>query len=77
MQVRHPNVLAFKFTSEVDEKGETVISLVTEAVKPLKHVLDTLDLDQSSRSSSFPSPATSMYCTTIGMPLKKRHLLHR
>lgn len=50
MQLRHPNVLAFKDTAEVEEKGETVIYLVTEPVKPLADVLEELDISGSARS---------------------------
>lgn len=49
LQLRHPNVLAFKFTTEVEEKGETVIYLVTESVKPLADVLDSLDVSDDAR----------------------------
>ncbi len=44
LQLRHPNVLAFKDSAEVQEKGSTVIYLVTQAVKPLKMVLEELNL---------------------------------
>lgn len=37
--LRHPNVLVFKESVEVEEKGETVLYLVTEAVTPLAEVL--------------------------------------
>ncbi|KAK9810296.1 hypothetical protein WJX72_008245 [[Myrmecia] bisecta] len=47
--VRHPNVLAFKDTAEVEEKGVTVIYLVTEPVTPLVEVLSTMDLQASAR----------------------------
>ena len=36
---RHPGVLAFKDSVEVEEKGEAVLYLVTEAVTPLAEVL--------------------------------------
>ncbi|MEW5318095.1 MAG: hypothetical protein WDW38_009346 [Sanguina aurantia] len=42
--LRHPNILAFRDSIEVVEKGVTVIYLVTEPVKPVKLVLDELDL---------------------------------
>ncbi|KAF6265414.1 armadillo-type protein [Scenedesmus sp. NREL 46B-D3] len=42
--LRHPNVLAFKDSLEVQEKGQTVLYLVTEAVRPLAMVLQELDL---------------------------------
>lgn len=43
-QLRHPNVLQFKDTAEVEERGETVIYLVTEAVAPLADHLQRLDI---------------------------------
>ena len=49
LQLRHPNILAFKDTAEVEEKGETVIYLVTEPVKPLADCLDELDMTGSAR----------------------------
>ena len=49
MQLRHPNVLAFKDTAEVEEKGETVIYLITEPVKPLADILEDLDISGSAR----------------------------
>lgn len=48
-QLRHPNVLAFKDTVEIDERGETVIYLVTEPVSPLIDVLGTLGLEAHQR----------------------------
>lgn len=39
MQLRHPHILTFKDTVEVEEKGETAIYLMTEAVSPLAAVL--------------------------------------
>ncbi len=49
MQLRHPNVLNYKDSMEVQEKGCTVICLVTEPVKPLKSVLQELDLHGQHR----------------------------
>eukprot|EP00967_Tisochrysis_lutea_P056792 scaffold71829_cov15-Tisochrysis_lutea.AAC.1 len=43
-QLRHPNILAFKDSAEVQEKGATVIYLVTQPVRSLKTVLEELDL---------------------------------
>lgn len=43
-QLRHPNVLQFKDTAELEERGETVIYLVTEAVAPLADHLQRLDI---------------------------------
>ena len=47
--MRHPNILAFKDTVEVEEKGLTTIYIVTEPVKPLTTVLDELHLAGPSR----------------------------
>lgn len=52
MQLRHPNVLAFKFTVELEEKGDTLIYLVTECVKPLTTVLGSLDITEEARFAS-------------------------
>jgi len=49
LQLRHPNVLAFKFTVEVEEKGDTIIYLVTESVKPLADVLGDLAITEDAR----------------------------
>lgn len=48
-QLRHPNVLAFKDTMEVEEKGSVTIYLVTESVKPLSVVLNDLSLSGEQR----------------------------
>jgi hypothetical protein len=65
LQLRHPNILAFKDSIEVQEKGQQVLYLVTEAVRPLITVLKELHLsgqhrwdqhtwtNSSSRSSSW------------------------
>lgn len=42
-------MLAFKFTVEVEEKGETSIYLVTESVKPLADVLGALAITEDAR----------------------------
>lgn len=44
VQLRHPNILQFKDTAEVEERGETVIYLVTEACTPLADHLQRLDI---------------------------------
>lgn len=49
VQLRHPNLLAYKDSTEMNEKGATVIMLVTEPVKPLKEVLKELDLQGQHR----------------------------
>lgn len=49
LQLRHPNILAFKFTVEIEEKGETVVYLVTESVKPLAETLTALDMSDDQR----------------------------
>lgn len=48
-QLRHPNVLSFKDTLEVQEKAGTTIYLVTEPVRPLAMVLKELDLSGQHR----------------------------
>lgn len=52
-QLRHPNVLAFKDSVETTEKGATVIYLVTEPVKPLKLVLQELNLEGQHRCAGW------------------------
>ncbi|CAK0749386.1 hypothetical protein CVIRNUC_001906 [Coccomyxa viridis] len=47
--VRHPNVLAFKDTLEVEEKGSTSLYVVTEPVEPLTEVLQQLDIQGQAR----------------------------
>ena len=49
LQLRHPNVLAFKFTTEIEEKSEIVIYLVTESVRPLSDILGELAIDEDAR----------------------------
>jgi hypothetical protein len=49
VQLRHPNVLAFKDSLELQEKGQTVLYLVTEAVRPLAMVLKELDISGQHR----------------------------
>lgn len=44
LQLRHPNVLAFKDSIETQERGMHVVYLVTEAVKPLATVLKDINL---------------------------------
>jgi hypothetical protein len=51
-QLRHPNILAFKDSIEVQEKGQQVLYLVTEAVRPLIAVLKELDLAGKHRQAS-------------------------
>ncbi|EFJ49788.1 hypothetical protein VOLCADRAFT_80567 [Volvox carteri f. nagariensis] len=51
--LRHPNILAFKDSSETTEKGATAIMLVTEPVKPLKDVLKELELEGQHRDEYF------------------------
>lgn len=50
-QVRHPNILTFKDTMELEEKGETVIYLVTEPVTPLATILTELDIEGPARQA--------------------------
>ncbi len=49
LQLRHPNILAFKDSIEVQEKGQQVLYLVTEAVRPLITVLKELNLSGKHR----------------------------
>jgi SCY1-like protein 1 len=49
LQVRHPNVLAFRDTLEVDEKGAVTLYVITEPVTPLVDILENLQLKGSSR----------------------------
>lgn len=49
LQLRHPNILAFKDSAEVQEKGQTVVYLVTQPVQPLKSVLEELNLQGQHR----------------------------
>eukprot|EP00198_Chlamydomonas_reinhardtii_P004430 XP_001693766.1 protein kinase [Chlamydomonas reinhardtii] len=51
--LRHPNLLAYKDSTEMNEKGATVIMLVTEPVKPLKEVLKELDLQGQHRDEYY------------------------
>ena len=47
--MRHPNVLAFKDTLEVDEKGTIALYVITEPVAPLTEVLHELDIEGPAR----------------------------
>ena len=49
LQLRHPNILSFKETLELEEKGVTVIYVVTEAVTPLADRLHQLDMSGPAR----------------------------
>ena len=51
MQLRHPHVLQFKDSIEVDgdKPGSVTLYLVTEPVQPLSTVLQELRLDGSQR----------------------------
>ena len=53
-QVRHPNILAFKDTLELEEKHETVIYVVTEPVTPLEELLAELDVQGEARCACAP-----------------------
>ena len=50
VQLRHPNILQFKETAEIEERGETVILVVTEPVMPLAEHLGGLELQGPPRS---------------------------
>jgi hypothetical protein len=43
-QLRHPNILSYKDSLEVPERGGVTLYLVTEPVKPLSMVLSELSL---------------------------------
>ena len=49
LQLRHPNILSFKETLELEEKGMTVIYVVTEVVTPLADRLHQLDMSGPAR----------------------------
>lgn len=46
---RHPHILSFKDMVEIDERGETAIYLITEAVTPLPVVLESIALHEQER----------------------------
>lgn len=50
LQLRHPSVLTFKDTVEVEERGETVIYLMTESVTPAAEVIKTVNVKGPERS---------------------------
>ena len=50
LQLRHPNILQFKDTAEVEERGETVILVVTEPVMPLAEHLASLQIQGPQRA---------------------------
>lgn len=52
MQLRHPGVLVFKETLEVEEKGEQVVYLITEPVTPLAEFLEEAILQGAERCAS-------------------------
>ena len=47
--VRHPNILSFKDSHEITERGQTIIYLITQPVQPLKMVLEELSLEGQHR----------------------------
>lgn len=49
LQLRHPNVLIFKETLELEEKGEQAIYLITEAIVPLAEFLESTTLTGTDR----------------------------
>lgn len=55
-QLRHPNILQFKETAEVEERGETVIYLVTEACMPLADHLQRLDIQVGAHDHEQTQP---------------------
>jgi SCY1-like protein 1 len=54
--LRHPNLLAFKDSQEVTEKGMTVLYMVTQAVRPLESVLQELNLEGEHRWEDTQTP---------------------
>ena len=58
VQVRHPNILAFKDTLELEEKHETVIYVVTESVTPLEELLAELDVQGEARCAAHLSQSS-------------------
>lgn len=48
--LRHPNVLVFKDTAEVEERGETTLYLATEPVRPLAAVLGSIGVRGEERN---------------------------
>ncbi|EFN51516.1 hypothetical protein CHLNCDRAFT_140213 [Chlorella variabilis] len=56
--LRHPAVLVFKELVEVEERGEAVVYLVTEAVTPLSLVLSDMDLTTRQQYLSMGLGAT-------------------
>ena len=68
--MRHPNILAFKDTLELEEKHETVIYVVTEPVTPLEELLAELDVQGEARcaahlSQSSVQGAGQRACTAV------------
>lgn len=59
-QLRHPNLVAFKDTMEVEEKGSITVYLITEPVRPLQMVLEDINLSGEHRSD-----VLSLYPTII------------
>ena len=47
--MRHPNLLAFRDSVELEQQGETVLYLITEPVTPLAQVLEELDIDMAAK----------------------------
>ena len=66
VQLRHPNVLQFKDSVEVEaaEKGGPVtLFLVTEPVQPLSTLLADLQLGGAQRCGPLPAPVVSCALT--------------
>ena len=63
--MRHPNVLAFKGTLEVEEKGNTALYVITEPVAPLTEVLQQLDIQGVARQVAFPIMGLKALLETI------------
>jgi SCY1-like protein 1 len=48
-QLRHPNILQYRDSHELVEKGNTVIYLITQPVTPLKQIIEELKLEGKAR----------------------------
>lgn len=67
LQLRHPNVLAYKDSAEVQERNTTVVYLVTEAAQPLINILEELDLPPAHKC--VPVECTCVYSSHLILDL--------
>lgn len=77
LQLRHPNILAFKDSIEVQEKGQHVVYLVTEAVRPLITVLKELNLSGKHRQAAGIMHGRSSCITTRATTSSSAHTTSR